>query len=67
MAKQTFTSGQTLLASQMNSLQANDYNWTVTTQTANYTLQAADKGTREVMNMSSAGTVTVPNAVFSIR
>ena len=65
MAKQTFTSGQTLLASQMTDLQTNDFNWTVSTQTANYTLQAADKGTREVMNMSSAGTVTVPNNTFN--
>ncbi len=42
-----------------------DFNMSVTTQTANYTLQAADKGTREVMNMASAGTVTVPNSTFN--
>lgn len=65
MAKQTFTSGQVLTAQQMNDLQTNDFNMTVTTQTANYTLQAADKGTREVMNMGSAGTVTVPNSTFN--
>ena len=65
MAKQTFTAGQTLTAAQMNDLQTNDFNWSVSTQTANYTLEAADKGTREVMNMSSAGTVTVPNSTFS--
>jgi hypothetical protein len=65
MAKQTFTSGQVLTAQQMNDLQTNDFNMSVTTQTANYTLQAADKGTREVMNMGSAGTVTVPNSTFN--
>jgi hypothetical protein len=65
MAKQTFTSGQVLTAQQMNDLQTNDFNMSVSTQTANYTLQAADKGTREVMNMASAGTVTVPNSTFN--
>ncbi len=65
MAKQTFTAGQTLTAQQMNDLQTNDFNLSVSTQTANYTLQAADKGTREVMNMGSAGTVTVPNSTFN--
>ena len=65
MAKQSFTSGQTLTAQQMSDLQTNDFNWSVSTQTANYTLVAADKGTREVMNMSSAGTVTVPNSTFA--
>jgi len=65
MAKQTFTAGQTLTAQQMSDLQTNDFNMSVSTQTANYTLQAADKGTREVMNMGSAGTVTVPNSTFN--
>ena len=64
MAKQTFTAGQTLTAQQMSDLQTNDFNMSVSTQTANYTLQAADKGTREVMNMGSAGTVTIPNSTF---
>lgn len=65
MAKQTFTSGQVLTASQMNTLQTNDYNMTVTTGTASYTLQASDVGQRRVQNMGSAGTVTVPNSVFT--
>jgi len=65
MAKQSFSSGQTLTAQQMNDLQTNDFNLSVSTQTANYTLQAADKGTREVMNMGAAGTVTVPNSTFN--
>ena len=64
MAKQTFTTGQVLTAAQMTTLQTNDFNLSVSTQTANYTLAAADKGTREVMNMSAAGTVTVPNSTF---
>ena len=64
MAKQTFTTGQVLTAAQMTTLQTNDFNMSVSTQTANYTLAAADKGTREVMNMSAAGTVTVPNSTF---
>jgi len=64
MAKQTFAFGSQLSSQKMTDLQTNDFNWTVTTQTANYTLQAADKGTREVMNMSTAGTVTIPAATF---
>ena len=65
MAIQTFTSGQVLTAAQVNNLQANDFNQTVSTKTANYTLVAADKGTRVVMNVSSASTVTVNTSVFS--
>jgi hypothetical protein len=65
MAIQTFTSGQVLTAAQVNNLQANDYNQTVSTKTANYTLVAADKGTRVVMNVSSASTVTVNDSLFS--
>ena len=65
MSIQTFTTGQTLTAAQMNSLQANDYNQTVSTKTASYTLVAADKGTRVVMNVASANTVTVNTSLFS--
>ena len=65
MAIQTFTSGQVLTAAQVNALQANDFNQTVSTKTANYTLVAADKGTRVVMNVSSASTVTVNTSLFS--
>ena len=50
-----------MTAAQMDSLQANDYNWTVSTKTASYTLVAADKGTRIVMNSASATTITVNN------
>ena len=65
MAIQTFTAAQVLTAAQMNSLQANDYNQTVSTKTASYTLVAADKGTRVVMNVASANTVTVNTSLFS--
>ncbi len=65
MAIQTFTSGQVLTAAQQNALQANDYNQTVSTKTANYTLVAADKGTRIVMNVASANTITVNTSLFS--
>jgi len=65
MAIQDFTAGQVLTAAQMDSLQANDYNWTVSTKTANYTLVAADKGTRIQMNKSGTGTVTVNTGLFS--
>lgn len=65
MAKQTFTAGQVLTAAEMNSLQENDYNWTVTTKTASYTLAAGDEGTRIVMNNAGATTITVDDAVFA--
>ena len=65
MALTTFTSGQVLTAAQMNAVQANDYNQTVSTKTASYTLIAADKGTKIVMNSASATTITVNTSLFS--
>jgi len=65
MAIQDFTAGQVLTAAQMDSLQANDYNWTVSTKTASYTLAATDKGTRVVMNSGSATTITVNTSIFA--
>jgi hypothetical protein len=65
MALQTFTAGQVLTAAQVNALQANDYNQTVSTKTASYVLVAADKGTRVVMNSASATTITVNTSLFS--
>jgi len=65
MSIQTFTAAQVLTAAQMNTLQANDYNQTVSTKTGSYTLVAADKGTRVVMNVASANTVTVNTSLFS--
>ena len=65
MGKQTFTAGQVLTAAEMNSLQENDYNWTVATKTAAYVLAAGDEGTRIVMDSASATTITVDDSVFS--
>ena len=65
MAITTFTAAQVLTAAQMNAVQGNDYNQTVSTKTASYTLVAADKGTRVVMNVASANTVTVNTSLFS--
>jgi len=65
MAKQTFTAGQVLTAAQQNSLQSNDYNQTVSTKTASYTLVAADAGTRIVMDAAGATTITVNTSLFS--
>jgi len=65
MAIQTFTAAQVLTAAQMNALQANDYNQTVSTKTASYTLVAADKGTRIAMNSASATNITVNTSLFS--
>lgn len=65
MAKQTFTTGSVLTAAQMNSLQANDYNQTVSQKTASYVLVAADAGTRIEMNAAGATTVTVNTGLFT--
>jgi hypothetical protein len=64
MAKQTFTTGQVLTAAQVNSLQANDFNQTVSVKTASYTLAAADKGTRIEFNTSASVTCTVNSGLF---
>ena len=65
MAITTFTSGQILTAAQMNAVQGNDFNQTVSTKTASYTLVAADKGTRIVMNAAGATTITVNTSLFA--
>ena len=65
MAKQTFSTGQVLTAAQMTSLQANDYNWTVSAQTASYVLQAANAGQHVTMNAAGATTITVNTALFT--
>jgi hypothetical protein len=64
MSKQSFTTGQVLTAAQVNSLQENDYNQTVSVKTANYTLAAADKGTRIEFNTSGSVTCTVNSGLF---
>ena len=65
MAIQTFVADTILTAAQMNALQGNDYNQTVSTKIASYTLVAADKGTKVVMNSASATTITVNTSLFS--
>jgi len=65
MAKQSFTSGQTLTAAQMNDLQTNDFNLTATTKTADATLVVGDRGTRVIGNAGTAITFTVPNSTFT--
>ena len=65
MAKQTFSTGQVLTAAQMTSLQANDYNWTVSAQTASYVLVAANAGQHVTMNAAGATTITVNTALFT--
>ena len=65
MSKQVFVADTILTASEMNTLQGNDYNQTVSTKTASYTLVAADKGTKIVMNSASATTITVNTSLFS--
>lgn len=65
MAITTFTAAQVLTAAQMNAVQGNDFNQTVSTKTASYTLVAADKGTRVVMNAAGATTITVNTSLFS--
>jgi hypothetical protein len=65
MALQTFTTGQVLTAAQISSLQANDYNQTVSTKTANYVLTIADLGSRVFMNAAGATTITVNTGIFA--
>ena len=65
MAIQSFSVGQVLTAAQVNALQANDYNQTVSNKTGSYTLVAADKGTRITMSSTSATTITVNTSLFS--
>jgi hypothetical protein len=65
MAKQTYTTGQVLTAAQMTTLQANDYNWTVSAKTGNYTLVAGDAGTTITMTSASATAITVNTGVFT--
>ena len=66
MAIQTFVADTILTAAQMNALQANDYNQTVSTKTASYVLVAADKGTKLVMNAGATSTtITVNTSLFA--
>jgi hypothetical protein len=65
MTKQSFVTGQVLTAQQVNDLQTNDFNQTVSAKTSSYTLVAADKGTRITMSSTSATTITVNTNLFN--
>lgn len=66
MAKQTFTTGQVLTASQLTSLQQTAMGGgSATTKTASYTLVAADAGTTVTMTSASATTITVNTSLFA--
>lgn len=66
MAKQTFTTGQVLLASQMTSLQQTAMlGGNSSVKTTSYVLVAADAGTAIAMNSTSATTITVNTGLFS--
>lgn len=64
MSKQTFTTGQVLTASQVNQLQSNDFNQTVSVKTAAHTLVVGDRGTRVEFNTSGSVTCTVNSGIF---
>lgn len=58
MTIQTFAAGQTLTASQMNTLQASDFNFTKNVQTGTaYTLVITDRG--KLLEFSNAGSITL--------
>jgi hypothetical protein len=67
MAKQSFTTGQILTATQCNTLNANaGWNLDTNTQTGTaYTLVAGDVGEYVTLNNASPITLTVPNNVFA--
>ena len=66
MAKQTFTVGQVLTASQLTSLQATALGGgAASAKTASYTLVAADAGTTISMTSTSATTITVNTGLFA--
>jgi hypothetical protein len=65
MAIQDFVTGQVLTSTEMDNLQTNDYNQTVSAKTASYVLVAADKGTRITMSNAGATTITVNTSLFT--
>jgi len=64
VSKQTFTTGQVLTAAQVNTLQSNDFNQTVSVKTAAHTLVVGDRGTRVEFNTSGSVTCTVNSGIF---
>jgi hypothetical protein len=66
MAKQTFTTGQVLTASQMTSLQQTALlGGAASAKVASYTLVAADAGTAITMSNAGATTITVNTGLFA--
>ena len=66
MAKQTFTVGQVLTASEMTSLQQTAMGGgSATAKVASYVLVAADAGTTVAMNAAGATTITVNTGLFA--
>lgn len=66
MAKQTFTTGQVLTASQMTSLQQTAMlGGSASAKTASYTLVEADAGTFITMSSTSSTTITVNTGLFA--
>jgi len=66
MAKQTFTTGQVLLASQLTSLQQTAMNGgAFSSKTSSYTAVAADAGTAISMTSTSATTITINSGLFA--
>jgi hypothetical protein len=66
MAKQTFTTGQVLLASQLSDLQQTAMlGGSASAKTASYTLAAADAGTFITMSSTSSTTITVNSGLFA--
>jgi len=66
MAKQTFTTGQVLLASQLTSLQQTAMNGgAFSAKTSSYTAVAADAGTAISMTSTSATTITINSGLFA--
>ena len=60
MAITTFTAAQVLTAAQMNAVQGNDYNQTVSTKTTTYTTVLADDGKLITCDNASAIALTIP-------
>jgi len=66
MSKQTFTTGQVLLASQLTSLQQTAMGGgSATAKTASYVLVAADAGGTVIMNAAGSTTITVNTSLFA--
>ena len=64
MATQVFTANQTLTASQLNTLQSNDFNFTRNLQTGtSYTIQLSDRG--KLLEFQNVGAITATIPAYS--